>query len=998
MDSLMEKELEKLLETADRLLEGGLGCHTNADKKALADMADKARAALEGEEAPFSRNREFMRPGREEALRFAYDRFTMVPTFFKEGKVYNHYGLKEAVAWYREQDMSLWTKEQLLCRKEEVLARGKELLRSASYGEGIGQYSPKMGEELRRQVERVTDAKETELPEALAHCIDAIWDFRFSAKLRSEADTDFLFLLSPEKAEEIKETIRKESLVKRQYEKIKQIAGSMSLADTLMSYEQIWEKHTYEELNQHFSIWGDTGRVVNFMTPEGTVGARLSVCLPKEENEEQGLGHVWITDLHLYSASGPEAEIPNARFAEKANEPSEDACPADGWRMDSSVGHPQCRREELKSIGSCLYLCNPSPADQAAAVCGNSIPLQENSGYTLYFKAKQDGKLKEGFRTVLEFVDRQGKDLGQFTYVYNRKSMPREGRSALNMQCNAIVYALEGDTECALKAKYEMFAFLNDFCQGAEYWLTYNARPEGCDAYGAVQSGRIMCSVASTYSLIRSGAAFTEQEKKKFYGMVDYLLRYCLDMRDRMTMSAERAQRGSSNWQTDMCIGVASLMMVLPDYPDRKVWLYNAEAVLRAQLSVNLNGDGSWPESIRYHFAALEHFATFAAAWKQEMGEDWLLTTRLKEMFGYCLHTVTPPYEYFEDRIGTPPFGDHKLSGGTEFGIYGLYVERIAKTDRKLADELYQAWKLAGSPVKGLSGEGLAIENLLYAEPAEYCFLEENRLNLFSAVNYPDSGIYVFRQGFLNSEQKQNRGENYLAVMAAEKPVGHGHLDQGSFILYHQNVPVVMDSGIEGYFEASTQWHLSSYSHACLQFAVTPEEQSRYRRKESGINLTAGNYSLDRGWWDVPRICRVLNTEAGEETECICMEIAHPLGKEKGVHQRTIQFYKDSGEVVIRDRIENYQGKVLFSLPLAMRSAEVEGNTVHGAGYYSVHADVEFFTPPEELLIEQGRTTPMFPDSGDVPMLLYVRAKFNASQEIQVRIRPRKDTTKASVE
>ena len=45
----------------------------------------------------------------------------------------------------------------------------------------------------------------------------------------------------------------------------------------------------------------------------------------------------------------------------------------------------------------------------------------------------------------------------------------------------------------------------------------------------------------------------------------------------------------------------ASLMMVLPDYPDRKVWLYNAEAVLRAQLSVNLNQDGSWPESIRYH-------------------------------------------------------------------------------------------------------------------------------------------------------------------------------------------------------------------------------------------------------------------------------------------------------------------------------------------------------------------------------------------------------------
>ncbi len=984
----MENELKKCLETAEELLQDGLGCHTNMDRKALSDMADKARAALRGEEAPFSRNREFMYPKREEAICFAYDRFTMAPTFFKEGKVYYHYGLKEAIAWYKEQDMDLWSKERLLCRREEVLERSKDLLRSASYGEETGQYSLKMGEELRRRMEDLASAKETELSECLAGCVDAMWDFRCSARLNSETDIDSLFLVSAEKKEEIKKKLGTESFIKAQYKEIKRIADSLSLSDTLMSYEQIWEKHTYEKLNEHFTIWGDIARTVNIMTPEGTAGVRLSVCLPKEENEECGLGHIWVTDFHLYSADGPEADIPNARFEEKAEICS--SYPASGWSTDGSVGHPKCRREQQKGIGSCLYLCNPSGSDQAVAVCSEIIPLQENSGYTLYFKAKQEGKLKEGFRVVLEFIDSAGGSLGQFTYTYNRKSMPREGRSALNMQCDAIVYALEKNAEYAFKAKYEMLAFLNDFCQGAEYWLTYNARPEGYDSYGAVQAGRIMCSVASAYSLIRSGAAFTEQEKEQFYGMVDYLLRYCLDMRDRMTMSAERVQRGSSNWQTDMCIGVASLMMVLPDYPDRKVWLYNAEAVLRAQLSVNLNQDGSWPESIRYHFAALEHFATFAAAWKQETGEDWLLTTRLKEMFSYCLHTITPPYEYFEGRIGTPPFGDHRLSGGTEFGIYGLYAERIAEIDKKkLADGLYQAWELAGSPVKRLSGEGLAIENLLYAEPAEYCFLKENRLDLTSTIDYPDSGIYVFRQGA--SGQKQGSGENYLAVMAAGKAIGHGHLDQGSFILYYQNVPVVMDSGIEGYFEASTQWHLSSYSHACLQFAVTSEEQSRYRRKENGINLSAGNYSLDRGWWDVPRICRVLGAETGEETDSICMEIFHPLGKEKGRHQRTIQFYKHSGEVIIRDRIENYQGKVLFSLPLALHSAKAEGNVVHGAGYYSVYADVEFFASPEELLIEQGRTTPMFPVSGDVPMLLYVRAKFDATQEIQVRIRARKD-------
>lgn len=392
-----------------------------------------------------------------------------------------------------------------------------------------------------------------------------------------------------------------------------------------------------------------------------------------------------------------------------------------------------------------------------------------------------------------------------------------------------------------------------------------------------------------------------------------------------------------------------------------------------------------------------------------ETGEDWLFTTRLKEMFSYTIHTITPPYVYFNYRVGTPPFGDHRLGGGTELGIYGLYVERISDVDRKLADEMYQVWKLADYPVKGFSGESLAVENLLYAEPDEYAFLEENMLKLMSTVSYPDSGIYVFRQRTQAAVQEhsqdrssmekrkwsQNRdyGENYLAVMAAEKPVGHGHLDQGSFILYYQNYPIVMDSGIEGYFDASTQWHQCSYSHACLQFAATAQEQVKYRKDNKVINLNAGNYSLDQGWWDVPRICRVLEVKTERDgggccpQEEIYMEITHPLGAEKGVHQRRILFEKRTGIVTIEDKIERYRGKVLFSLPLVMRRAEIEGCIVRGEGYYSVGVEVEFLTQPDELLIEKGRTTPMFPTE-DVPMLLYVRASIDASQEIRVRIKP----------
>lgn len=594
-------ELGMLVQKSDRLLGDKGTCYTDIDREALADMVQKARAALKGQDASFTRNREFMHPNKRDRLLFAYDRFTMVPTFFEEGKAYSHYGLKEAVAWFQKQDMSHWTKERLANRKREVVERAKELLDSATYGDSIGQYDREKGITLRRQLEQLEKDSEEGLPWNIAGCVNAMWEFRFSMKLRSEVDEDSMLLFSGKKCQEIGRMVRQKSLVGEQYMEIREIADRTSAEENRIMYEQIWEKYGYEELNRWFSIWGDTGKAVNLTTPGGTVCARISLCLPEEENESQGLGHIMVTDMHLYSADGPEAVIPNACFADSEDQTQKESQWAKGeqnrvplrsarhWRMDSSVGNSVCGCMTTEDGQSCLYLENPTVLDCARVVCDHDIQLKANACYTLFFRAKQDGKLKYGLKVILEFLDCEGRVIGQFIYRYNRKSMPVEGRRALDMQCNAIVYAIEGRREYALKAKREMLTFLNDFCQGAEYWMTYNGRPEDSDAYGAVQSGRIMGSVASAWSLIRSAKVFTKKEKHFLYGMVDYLLHYCLDMRDRMTLVGEKVQQGSSNWQTDMCIGVAMLMMVLPDFPNRKIWLYNAEALLRAQLKTNLN-------------------------------------------------------------------------------------------------------------------------------------------------------------------------------------------------------------------------------------------------------------------------------------------------------------------------------------------------------------------------------------------------------------------------
>ena len=42
----------------------------------------------------------------------------MMPLYVERGE---RYGLKKALAWFRDQDMYRWTREVLACRREEVL-------------------------------------------------------------------------------------------------------------------------------------------------------------------------------------------------------------------------------------------------------------------------------------------------------------------------------------------------------------------------------------------------------------------------------------------------------------------------------------------------------------------------------------------------------------------------------------------------------------------------------------------------------------------------------------------------------------------------------------------------------------------------------------------------------------------------------------------------------------------------------------------------------------
>lgn len=952
------EKLEKLIAQAGELLEKEGMWHTNADNQALEDMVLQARKALEGKgRPPHSYSRAFMKPQRlEEQMQFAAKRYTMAPTYLEHG-VWSYYGLEEAIRWYREKPREY--------RKEEFLLQAKEVLKkNEKRKEGIGAFDQKGIRELKEVLEVLEQSEEKENAGLLVQCWNKLYEVQLSRRYRSDMDSEDRLFLGKEELEKLREQIGEEGFIREQYREIQAKAEELSLEEVQKRYEYLHVPADYEELNKVYDLWSPTPSNINFTVPKDTAFGVLRFILPSCENEEQGLGHVWIDDVQLQAADGEFCFPRNGGFEETGDEEDKPRY----WKAEKKSGNPRFLREErphFRGRERCsVYLENPDKDAEGMWKYEENIPFAAGEIYTLKFSAKIDGKFQKGVLAEILFYDKEGKETGIFQKYFNKKSWIPCGDYNLRMQCDAICYAMTGNEIYARKTKYEILHFMDDFLQGTEYWLRENERPEGSDAYGAVQGGRNLSSIAASYAFIREAQVFTKEEKELFFAMLDYFLRYMMDKRNRSLLSLQAAQAGCSNWQMDMCIGVAFIMFAVPDYPERKAWIVNAVRVIKGMLVCTVNEDGSWPESLRYHHAALERLAQFASVLYRQTGENWFQDKLLKGMFTYSADMQTPAYAYFGNRIGTPPFGDHALSGGAEYACQGLYCKIIAKEDKRLADKMYTVWCKAGKPVKKLWGEGITLENLLYPWN-EYQTDPDFRLQLGTETGYPQSGIYLFRNVYEEGK------ESFSAIMSSPKPIGHGHRDQGSFIIYKDNVPVIMDSGMEGYFDASTQWHLCSYSHAVMQFGAEPLPEDT--EEEGTINLSPGLYSRKRGWWDTPRQSRVKKVFTGEKEEYVVIEIDNPGGK--GIQTRIFYHDRIKDIYVVQDQVTDFDGQLLFSLPTVMTENQIEGNVIRGKGTFGVNLQTVFLTKTERIWVETGRSTDFFPHEGGLPMLSYIRAQ-----------------------
>ncbi|MGN1020545.1 MAG: heparinase II/III family protein [Aristaeellaceae bacterium] len=729
-----------------------------------------------------------------------------------------------------------------------------------------------------------------------------------------ETDEDDLLLFSRAEWQDIRGRLTQDPALQAVYAKIKAIADRTTEEALQRIRDATWRDGA--RLPPEEDLFSDTAKGLNISVPEGAAALRISYDFPD--------GRGWrVRQLRLSGAATGD----------------------------------QHGEAELTAAPGVTSLAS-----------GVAFPVQGGSMYTLHFMIDQREKLREDIRVRLRFEDARGAEVGRQTLPYNRKAWYPAIFFNLDMQCNAICHALTGEEAYARKAIALMLLFLDDFAQGALYWLVYNQRPEARDNYGAVQAGRNLAATAMTWALVRR--SMSAEDTARFTNLCVFLLHDVLDLRDRTCLTDERAQRGTGNWQTDMCIGAAMLAAAVPGIPHRKAWIMNAEKILSAQMRVNLNGDGSWPESLRYHHAALEHLCTFARFWEHETGENWFASHHLDRMFAYSIGTQLPPNPYFDGHVSTPPFGDHRLGGGSEYHLLGSWAARVAADDPQLGAQMLDTWHRAGCPAREPGGESIVAE--LLALPAACSPAPCDPSYRTRSRHFPDAGLTLLRNG-----------EACLAVMCSPRKIGHGHLDQGSFIYCWRGLPLVMDSGIEGYFDATTQWHISSLSHACMLFAsdALPAEDT------TAINLSAGNYTRKRGWCDTPVSSELLELSMEGGTQHILMRIADPDGR--GAHVRRLTLDSD-GTVLIEDRVTGYDGEVLFCLPMLAQEAVIArtvcGTCVQGKGYDGADLLVDVLSPVRDIWAEEGRITPMHP--GPTPQSMpFLRIRAHASDGFTVRLR-----------
>ncbi|MGN0243809.1 MAG: Ig-like domain-containing protein [Lachnospiraceae bacterium] len=505
-----------------------------------------------------------------------------------------------------------------------------------------------------------------------------------------------------------------------------------------------------------------------------------------------------------------------------------------------------------------------------------------------------------------------------------------------------------------------------------------------------------MYAVMKNVRLSDGSPLFSVGEKRQLLVSINDFIGDLMDIRDRTVIPVTEIAEGISNWETDMAMGSSLLGMGFAHddgsmYTDEEVieagyvtadgkadraamqkdielpyairYIDNTTQTIKGTLVSEIRDDGAWPESINYHGAMLEKLASYSMGSRYCIGVDLFTYTRdyedpeeqerygvlstLAKMLKYYTQVQAP--RYTNGNASQPAFGDGKFDSGTNFKYCGAYwKEMYDKWDpndpsteqyHELARDMYGVWTRAGRPRPQQANE----ENMMqfffvHSEwPKEdQAFLDKFSENQKSNDFMKYFGTYIFRNNFDVIDKRTNQyKESYVAFMAQDKATGHNHYDQGSFIMYADSIPLVIDPGMDNYWSAAKTVLLSTDSHSTVQL-----------KKSANAYDNVQKYVNDREFYasDKMDMARIVGTCQGST----------------GQFQRTYAFVKDGFEAhVIWDQISgtSFGSRINFVLatkevlPKSFTGNKITAESFNGESLdiFVLEGDTSTYTGSEQL-------------------------------------------------
>ncbi|MFZ4456458.1 MAG: heparinase II/III domain-containing protein, partial [Bacteroidales bacterium] len=353
-------------------------------------------------------------------------------------------------------------------------------------------------------------------------------------------------------------------------------------------------------------------------------------------------------------------------------------------------------------------------------------------------------------------------------------------------------YALYGDTADITAVRKNCFN------------LVLTGRKKMVPPWRSFQWGRRMQELLIPISLVINNPIkpFTSAEIARLRLVCDSIA-----WRLRDTNYVVETGKGVINNRTlDELMGVAFAgAFMFPDNPNAANHYAYVVKELNRQLSC-ANIDGSWPETSRYvGSVVIKCLLLFARVQKNYLGNETGLISdpRFKSIIRNFMLTAYPKDKLNKNLRGAPAIGDAEW-GECNLSYLAWAAAEVSSSDPEFAKQLMGMWKMAGGTYNvSMLGHQLATANA--DAPADTSFI-------LPSVIQKNIGYYIFRNNYGTSN------ESYLVTRLPAGAFFHSHADCGSFSLFANNTPLMLDEGVGEYAEPDVSYHVSTHNHNVVNF------------------------------------------------------------------------------------------------------------------------------------------------------------------------------------